>query len=77
MRPLNESFGVLGHWLTNGAEDASTIFARGGTGKSMSLHVRYLRPNHSVAMPRNEKNPTTSVTVVTNTPDDIAGSARK
>src|SRR5262249_20689630 len=32
-------------------------------------------PNHSVAMPRSEKNPTTSVTVVTNTPEGIAGSA--
>src|SRR5215831_7754971 len=39
--------------------------------------MRHLSPNHSVAMPRNEKNPTTSVTVVTNTPDEIAGSARK
>ena len=28
-------------------------------------------------MPRNEKKPTTSVTVVTNTPDDTAGSSRK
>src|SRR5262249_35913654 len=34
----------------------------------------YLRPNHRVAMPRKEKNPTTSVTVVTNGPDDTAGS---
>src|SRR5262249_39443093 len=40
-------------------------------------HLRHLSPNHSVAMPRNEKNPTTSVTVVTNTPDEIAGSAWK
>src|SRR5215467_2426006 len=37
--------------------------------------TRHLIPNHSVAMPRNEKNPTTSVTVVTNTPEEIAGSA--
>src|SRR5262249_8853141 len=40
-------------------------------------HLYHLSPNHSVAMPRNEKNPTTSVTVVTNTPDEIAGSAWK
>ena len=47
----------------------------------LSLHIEiiinsiaYLRPNHSVAIPRKEKNPTTSVTVVTNGPDDTAGS---
>src|SRR6267142_2827223 len=37
----------------------------------------YLSPNQSVAIPRNERNPTTSVMVVTNTPDETAGSARK
>jgi hypothetical protein len=34
----------------------------------------YLSPNQNVAMPRNEKNPTTSVTVVTKVPDATAGS---
>ncbi len=34
----------------------------------------HLSPNQSVAIPRNEKNPTTSVIVVTNGPDDTAGS---
>ena len=35
----------------------------------------YFSPNHSVAMPRNEKKPTTSVMVVTKVPDATAGSA--
>src|SRR5262245_37467252 len=34
----------------------------------------YFSPNQSVAIPRNDRNPTTSVTVVTNGPDDTAGS---
>ena len=33
-------------------------------------------PNHSVAMPKNEKKPTTSVMVVTKMPEATAGSAR-
>ncbi len=37
--------------------------------------VPYFNPNHSVAMPRKEKKPTTSVTVVTNVPEATAGSA--
>ena len=36
--------------------------------------ARYFRPNHNVAMPRNEKKPTTSVIVVTKVPDATAGS---
>ena len=36
--------------------------------------VAYFRPNQSVAMVRKEKNPTTSVTVVTNGLDATAGS---
>src|SRR3984893_3361391 len=36
----------------------------------------YFSSNHSVAMPRNEKKPTTSVMVVTKVPDATAGSAR-
>src|SRR5438477_11482768 len=36
----------------------------------------YFNPNQSVAMPRKEKKPTTSVMVVTNVPEATAGSAR-
>ena len=45
-------------------------------GSAVRPHVSNLtlKPNHSVAIPRNEKKPTTSVTVVTNGPDATAGS---
>jgi hypothetical protein len=38
------------------------------------LRQTYFSPNHRLAMPRKEKNPTTSVIVVTNGPEDTAGS---
>src|SRR6266508_494500 len=77
-RPLNESFSARSAIdLVTDHETPARPLLTAALGESVSLYVCYLRPNQSVAMPRNEKNPTTSVTVVTNTPDEIAGSARK
>src|SRR3954447_15541598 len=57
----------IGHWLR--AYGRPLRFSRSFT------HGDHLSPNHNEAMPRKEKKPTTSVTVVTKGPDDTAGSA--
>src|SRR6516164_1995792 len=71
--------GLVGRWLLSHWPMAAVPRAEefGSSRPARDGGFRHLSPNHSVAMPRNEKNPTTSVTVVTNTPDEIAGSAWK
>src|SRR5262245_14405927 len=59
---------ITGRWLTDGRERRLT------RGKHTSVSRCHCRPNHNVAMPRKEKKPTTSVTVVTKGPEDTAGS---